>query len=42
MALKEANDTIVLNFYEEMVSRFGVPKSIISDNALFFCRNKDN
>lgn len=34
VALREANEIVVLNFYEELVTRFGVPDSIISDNAL--------
>ncbi|XP_059066329.1 uncharacterized protein LOC131857648 [Cryptomeria japonica] len=34
--LKEANETFILNFYQDLVSRFGTPKSIISDNALAF------
>ncbi|XP_059075365.1 uncharacterized protein LOC131875300 [Cryptomeria japonica] len=36
MALKEANETVVLNFYEDLIARFGVPESIISDNGLAF------
>lgn len=36
IALKEANEFSVLSFYEDIVTRFGVPDSIISDNALAF------
>jgi len=36
VALKESNESVVLNFYCDLVSRFGVPESIISDNALAF------
>lgn len=36
LPLKEANEVVVLNFYEDMVCKFGVPNSIISDNALAF------
>ncbi|XP_057853707.2 uncharacterized protein LOC131063789 [Cryptomeria japonica] len=36
MALKEVNETTVLNFYEELITRFGVLESIVSDNALAF------
>ncbi|XP_057864631.1 uncharacterized protein LOC131072486 [Cryptomeria japonica] len=36
VALKEANESTILNFYEDLVARFGVPKSIISDNGLAF------
>ena len=35
-ALKDANETAVLNFYHDIVNRFGVPDSIISDNTLSF------
>lgn len=34
--LKEANESAVLNFYQDLVARFGIPDSIISDNALAF------
>lgn len=34
--LKEANETTILNFYDDIVNRFGVPNSIIPDNALSF------
>lgn len=34
MALKEANESVVLNFYDDLVTRFGVPESTISDNSL--------
>ena len=40
IALKDANVSVVLNFYEDLVCRFGVPDSIISDNTLAFVRNK--
>ena len=40
VAIKDANETTVLNFYEDLVCRFGVPDSIISDNALAFIGNK--
>lgn len=36
VTLKEANKSAVLNFYEDIVARFGTPESIISDNALAF------
>lgn len=36
IALKEANETVVLSFYEEIVTRFGIPDSFVSDNALAF------
>ena len=36
VALKDSNESAVLNFYEDIVTRFGVPESIISDNALAF------
>lgn len=35
-ALKDANETAVLNFYDDIIHRFGIPDSIISDNALAF------
>lgn len=35
-ALKDANETSILNFYRDLVSRFGTPDSIIFDNALEF------
>ena len=40
IALKDVNKSVVLRFYEDLVFRFGVPDSIISDNALAFARNK--
>ena len=40
VALKEANETAVLNFYEDLICRFGVPDSIILDNALAFIGNR--
>ena len=36
IALKDENESVVLNFYEDLVCRFGVLDSIISDNALAF------
>ena len=36
VALKEANETYVLNFYDDLIYGFGVPSSIISNNALAF------
>ncbi|XP_057852363.1 uncharacterized protein LOC131062675 [Cryptomeria japonica] len=36
VALKESNESASLNFYDDLVTRFGVPESIISDNALVF------
>ncbi|XP_059073794.1 uncharacterized protein LOC131874433 [Cryptomeria japonica] len=36
IALKDSNEHVVLNFYDDLVTRFGVPDSIISDNALAF------
>lgn len=35
VALKEANESSILSFYEDIITRFGVPDSI-SDNALAF------
>ena len=40
VALKDANASVLLNFYEDLVCRFGVPDSIILDNALAFAGNK--
>ena len=34
--LKDATEISVLSFYEDMTTRFGIPESIISDNALAF------
>ena len=34
--LKEANEAIILNFYDDLICRFGVADSIIFDNALEF------
>ncbi|KAH9305560.1 hypothetical protein KI387_009964, partial [Taxus chinensis] len=34
--LKEANESSILDFYEGIVTRFGVTSKIISDNALAF------
>ena len=36
IALKKANESIALNFYEDIICRFGVLDSIILDNALAF------
>ncbi|XP_057841606.2 uncharacterized protein LOC131051215 [Cryptomeria japonica] len=36
VTLKEANENLVMNFYQDLVSRFGTPDAIISDNALAF------
>ncbi|XP_059073193.1 uncharacterized protein LOC131874008 [Cryptomeria japonica] len=36
VALKEANESSVLNFYEDIVTKVGVPESIISNNVLAF------
>lgn len=36
VALKEANETSVLNFYQDIISRFGTPDSIVSNNAMAF------
>lgn len=36
VTLKEANDTFVLNFYQDLVSRFGTLDSIVSENGLAF------
>ena len=36
VALKDANESVVLSFYEDLVCIFGAPDSIISDNALAF------
>ena len=38
--LKDANESAILGFYEDLVCRFGVPDFIISDNALAFVGNK--
>lgn len=35
VVLKEENE-YGLNFYKELIARFGVPKSIILDNVLSF------
>ena len=40
VALKDANESVVLNFYEDLVCRFGVLDLIILNNALAFARNK--
>ncbi|XP_059068317.1 uncharacterized protein LOC131858866 [Cryptomeria japonica] len=40
VALKEASESVVLNFYEDLVTRFGTPDYIISDNALAFVGTK--
>ena len=40
VVLKKENETTFLNFYDDIVNRFGVPDSIISDNALAFIRFK--
>ncbi|KAH9293759.1 hypothetical protein KI387_041035, partial [Taxus chinensis] len=40
VALKEANESSILDFYEGIVTRFGVPATIISDNALAFIGSK--
>ena len=40
IALKDANESVVLNFYEDLVCMFGVLDSIISDNALAFADRK--
>lgn len=36
VALKEANESAVLSFYDDIIHRFGIPDSIVSDNALAF------
>ena len=36
IALRDANEFSVLSFYEDIVTKFGIPESIISDNALAF------
>lgn len=36
MPLKNAIESEIVNFLEEMVMRFGPPKTIISDNAKDF------
>lgn len=36
VALNEANEIVVYNFYEDLIIRFGVPESIILNNALAF------
>ncbi|KAH9295463.1 hypothetical protein KI387_039051, partial [Taxus chinensis] len=40
VALKEANESSILDFYEGITTRFGVPATIISDNALAFIGSK--
>lgn len=36
VSLKEANESSIMSFYEDIVTRFGVPDSIISNNTLVF------
>lgn len=36
VALKEANENFVLNFYDELATKFGFPEFVISDKALAF------
>ncbi|KAH9320553.1 hypothetical protein KI387_015192, partial [Taxus chinensis] len=40
VAFKEANESSILDFYEGIVTRFGLPATIISDNALAFIGSK--
>jgi transposase InsO family protein len=40
VALREASENVLLSFYEDLITRFGVPKSLISDNALAFVGSK--
>ena len=40
ITLKTANETTVLNFYDDLVYKFGVLDSIIYDNALAFLDEK--
>ncbi|KAH9291094.1 hypothetical protein KI387_044665, partial [Taxus chinensis] len=40
VVLKEANESNILDFYEGIVTRFGAPATIISDNALAFLGTK--
>ncbi|KAH9296361.1 hypothetical protein KI387_039949, partial [Taxus chinensis] len=40
VALKEANESSILDFYEGIATRFGIPATIISDNALAFIGSK--
>ncbi|KAH9303500.1 hypothetical protein KI387_043862 [Taxus chinensis] len=40
VALKEVNESSILEFYEGITTRFGVPATIISDNALAFIGSK--
>ncbi|KAH9308424.1 hypothetical protein KI387_036335, partial [Taxus chinensis] len=35
-ALKDANESRILDFYEGISTKFGIPATIISDNALAF------
>ncbi|KAH9292619.1 hypothetical protein KI387_042195, partial [Taxus chinensis] len=34
VALKESNENVVMDFLEGIMTRFGVPFTVISDNAL--------
>ena len=40
VALRDANESVVLSFYEDLVCRFGVLDSIVLDNALAFVGNR--
>ncbi|KAH9323140.1 hypothetical protein KI387_017779, partial [Taxus chinensis] len=40
VALKEANESSILDFYEGITTIFGIPATIISDNALAFIGSK--
>ncbi|KAH9308678.1 hypothetical protein KI387_036589, partial [Taxus chinensis] len=40
VALKEANESSIIEFYEGIVTIFGIPTNIISDNALTFIGSK--
>ena len=40
MALRDANETAVLNFYDDLVCRFGILDMIILDNVLAYSGNK--
>ncbi|XP_059078017.1 uncharacterized protein LOC131876595 [Cryptomeria japonica] len=42
ITLKEANENSVLNFYQDLVSRFDTPDAIISDNVLAFIGLKES
>ncbi|KAH9302331.1 hypothetical protein KI387_013914, partial [Taxus chinensis] len=40
VTLKEVNESNILDFYEGIVTRFGIPATMISNNALAFIGSK--